>query len=90
MGTQQPGDHGLLRVLKPGESDSPLYLVPSAGTTPLSFIHLARSIETTREIDSFVFAGTDDDQEPHTTIEEMAAAFVDEIRGVQPSGPYYV
>ena len=76
--------------MKPGESASPLYLVPSAGTTPLSLIHLARSIDTARMIYSFVFAGIENDQEPHTTIGEMAAACVEDIRDVQPSGPYYV
>lgn len=32
--------------------------------------------------------GLDDSQQPHTTIEEMAAYYIDVIREVQPSGPY--
>jgi oxalate---CoA ligase len=32
----------------------------------------------------------DSDDPPHETVEEMAAHYIDEIRRVQPHGPYYI
>lgn len=81
---------GSLICMKPGAPASPLFLVPSAATKPLSLIHLTRSIDTPRTIYSFVFDGIENDQAPHMSIEDMAAAFVVDIRGVQPHGPYVV
>jgi thioesterase domain-containing protein len=71
-------------------SGSPLFLIPSAGATPISLGKLARSVEPRRPIYSFGFAGMEDDNPPHDNVEEMAAAYIAEIRHTQPTGPYHV
>ena len=53
-------------------------------------IRLARSVSPERPAYSFIAAGMEDGREPHKSIEEMASAYLAEIRTVQNSGPYYL
>jgi thioesterase domain-containing protein len=68
----------------------PFFVIPSAGSTPLALIHLARSLSPQRPVYSFMAAGMEDGQAPHFSIEDMAAAYLAEIRNVQESGPYFL
>ncbi len=83
-------DRSLLCAVTRAGTGSPLYIVPSVGMTALSLINLARSIDPPRPIYSFEFAGMEDKRQPHDSIEDMASAYVAEIRRHQPTGPYYV
>jgi thioesterase domain-containing protein len=78
----------LLCTLSPGGEGTPLYLVPSVGSTPLSLVRLARSITPRRPVHSSSYAGMEDDQPPHRTLQEMAGAYLAEIRAQSPRGPY--
>ncbi|MGA8259875.1 MAG: alpha/beta fold hydrolase [Arenicellales bacterium] len=71
-------------------SEPPFYVVPSAGTTPLSLFKMARSLSCGRPVYSFAFAGMSDDEAPHGSVEEMASAYVGEILDMQRTGPYYL
>ena len=68
----------------------PLFIIPAAGSTPLSMIRLGRALSPRRPVYSFIAAGMEDGREPHQSIEEMASAYLAEIRAVQDSGPYYL
>jgi len=67
-----------------------LFIVPSAGTTPMSLIPLARSLNPTHAVCSFWHAGMEGDREPHREIAEMAAAYAQELLQATREGPYRV
>jgi len=90
MKTTETGDRSLLCAVTRTGDGPPLYIVPSVGMTALSLISLARSIEPPRPVHSFEFAGMEDDRAPHNSVEDMASAYVAEIRRQQPGGPYYI
>lgn len=90
MTVTRPEDRSLLCAVMRAGNGPPLYIVPSVGMTALSLINVARSIDPPRPIYSFEFAGMEDDRSPHTSIEDLADAYVAEIRRHQPTGPYYI
>ena len=65
-----------------------LFIVPAAGTTPFSLIHLARSLQNKHPVYSFEAPGLNYKNAPYDTVEEIASAYLDEIRTVQATGPY--
>ncbi len=67
-----------------------LFMIPSAGTTPLSLISLARATSPPINFFSFEPTGLYVDQAPHENIEEIACAYVSEITDRQEQGPYYI
>ncbi|MDP9121239.1 MAG: thioesterase domain-containing protein, partial [Acidobacteriota bacterium] len=85
-----PGTRGSqfssLVPLKPG-TGTPLFLVHSVGGNVLCYAELSRCLESgpVFGLQSIGFAAG---SEPHKTIEEMAAFYVDTIRTVTPHGPY--
>jgi len=81
-------DSQLLWTLCPSGAGTPLFLVPSVGTTPLSLVRLARALVPPRPVHAFGYAGMDDDAAPHATIEAMAAACIDELLAHSPRGPW--
>ena len=90
MTTADTSDSPLICALTKPATGAPLHIVPSAGSTPLTLVQLARAIDPPRQIYSFKAAGVEDQREPHATIGEMAAAYVAEILETQPSGPYLI
>lgn len=66
----------------------PFFCVHPAGGDVLCFFPLARSLGADQPFYGFQAAGLEDGREPRSSIEEMAAAYVEEMRGVQPAGPY--
>ncbi len=90
MTTADTSDSPLICALTKPATGAPLHIVPSAGSTPLTLVQLARAIDPPRQIYSFKAAGTEDGQEPHSTIEDMAEANNADILKTQPSGPYLI
>ena len=77
----------LCTLVREGEG-APFVLVPSAGTTPLALVRLARAITPRRAVHAFAYAGLEDESPPHRTIEAMASAYVAELVARLPHGPY--
>jgi thioesterase domain-containing protein len=69
-------------------SRPPFFCVHPAGGDVLCFFPLARHLGADQPFYAFQARGLADDLAPWTTIEEMAAHYVAEIRRVQPAGPY--
>lgn len=69
---------------------APFFCVPGAGGNPIYLRELARHLGTSQPVYGLQGAGLDGERAPHTTVEEMAAAYVDAIRAVQSSGPYHL
>ncbi|HKV10347.1 MAG TPA: amino acid adenylation domain-containing protein, partial [Thermoanaerobaculia bacterium] len=74
----------------PGASRRPFFCIHPAGGDVLCFFPLARALGADQPFYGLQARGLEDGGEPFATIEEMAARYVEEIRGVQPSGPYLV
>ena len=79
------------RSLVPIQSDGnerPLFGVPGVGGNVLCFNDLARLTGPDRPFYGLQSRGFDGKDKPLTCIEDIAAAFLEEVREVQPHGPY--
>jgi amino acid adenylation domain-containing protein len=66
----------------------PFFIVHGMFGNVIQFRGLAERLRTKRPIYALQARGVDPRQQPHGTIAEMAAAYIDEIRTRQPAGPY--
>ena len=92
----------ILRREAPASGWSPLVAIQPAGSRPLFFcIHgaggnvliyrdLSRHLGPDQPFYGLQSQGLDGSCAPLTSVEEMAAVYVKEIRGVQPHGPYFL
>ncbi len=69
-------------------SRSPFFCVPDDAGTILSLLPLARHLGADQPVYGLQPLGLEPGQEPHQTIEEMAACYLQAIRATQPHGPY--
>jgi amino acid adenylation domain-containing protein len=79
--------------LVPVQSDGtrrPFFYVAPFLITALSFSHLARHLGPDQPLYVIQPQGMEHDLPFHTSIEEMAAHYVKEMKEVQPSGPYWL
>ena len=67
---------------------TPFFLVAGMFGNVLNLRHLANQIGTDRPFYGLQARGLFGGSLPHETFEEMAAAYIEEIRQVQPHGPY--
>lgn len=79
----------LVYISKVG-TKSPLFLIhPSEGEVTYAY-DLASKMSSERPIYALAAAGLREGEVPHQTVEAMASAYIEEIRQVQPQGPYYI
>ncbi|HXT58548.1 MAG TPA: condensation domain-containing protein [Pirellulales bacterium] len=76
-----------LRPAAPGMR-TPLFCIHPAGGTVFCYRELARHLDPRRPLYGLQARGIDGCQPPHSRIEDMAADYIAEMRGVQPLGPY--
>ncbi|HEX8427626.1 amino acid adenylation domain-containing protein [Hymenobacter sp.] len=69
-------------------SKTPLYIVHGAGLNVLIFKALSKSLDADQPIYALQAKGLNGNDEPHGTIEEMAAHYIATIQIVNPNGPY--
>ena len=79
-----------LVAIQPYGKKKPLFIVPPAGTTVIKLKDLPRYLKPDQPLYGLQYLGMDGEREAFTTVEEMAAHFVQEIRTLQPQGPYYL
>ena len=85
-GVERP-DTSLVAIAEGGER-RPFYLVHGVDGDVLGFAALARRLGEGRPFYGLRARGLDDAARLHGSIEEMASAYLDEVRLVQPTGPY--
>ena len=78
----------MLHPLPGISTGTPLFIVPSAGSSPMTLFELARHLSVSAF--GFSFPGLEDNLPPKTSIEEISTAFVDGARQAQPAGPYSI
>jgi acetoacetyl-CoA synthetase len=79
---------GTLELLRPGETQRPLFIVPGLFGEPLGLLPLARQIETDRAVYGLRGRGLMNGEEPLDRVEEMANAHLTSLRSLQAHGPY--
>ena len=73
-----------------GGSRPPLFAVPGVGGNVFCYADLARLLAPEQPFYGLQSRGLDGSEKPLTSIEEIAASFLKEMREMQPIGPYYL
>ncbi len=76
--------------IQPHGHQSPLFLIHAVGGNVLGYQWLAEALGTDRPIYGLQAKGLDGQQAPLTSIKEMAASYLEEIKLIQPQGPYFL
>jgi thioesterase domain-containing protein len=76
--------------VQPGHGGPPLFCVHGAGGNVLNMRAIADHMGARWAFWGIQARGVDGVTEPHARIEAMAAAYLDEVRAVQPRGPYFL
>ena len=79
-----------LVMIQGGDQCAPFFCVHAAGGNVLEYRDLARALGPNQPFYGLQAKGLDGKQEPHSTIKEMAAHYIAEMRDVQPEGPYLI
>ena len=74
--------------IQPQGSKTPLFLLHTKGTSVLFYRNLANYLGTERPIYGIQPQGLNTEAEILTTVEEMAAYYIQEIQKIQPTGAY--
>ena len=84
------GGRGALLPIRASGSRPPLFCVHPIGGLAWCYMPLVRYMPKEFPLYGLQAQGLDEGTEPHHSIQEMAEAYVKEIRTVQESGPYYL
>jgi thioesterase domain-containing protein/acyl carrier protein len=76
--------------IKAGANRTPLFCAHPSGGNILCYAELSRHIGADQPLYGLQSLALDRKHDPHTTIEEMAAYYVEQLRTVQPEGPYHL
>lgn len=76
--------------IRAGGTRPPFYCVHGVGGNILEFEHLGRYLDPDQPLYGIQAQGLDGKMPRHGSVEEMAAHYIDEIRELQPHGPYYL
>jgi len=71
-----------------GGARTPFFCIHAAGGNVLEYHDLARLLGPDQPFYGLQAKGLDGKSDPHTSIKEMAAHYIKEMREVQPAGPY--
>jgi len=74
--------------IRPKGTKTPLFLIHGAGLNVLLYQSLTHHLKDDRPIYAFQAKGLDGSRELSNNIEEMADDYIEEIKKVQPNGPY--
>ncbi len=90
---QVPGEQSLwsaLVPLQPNGSNPPFFCVHAVGGNVLEYYELAQQMPSDQPFYGLQSVGLDGKRQPLTSIEEMAAQYIKELRQLQPQGPYHL
>jgi len=79
-----------LVAIQPEGKNPPFFAVPGVGGNVLVFARLARLLGEAQPFYGLQARGLDGREKPFMRVEEMAAHYIEEIRSVQPHGPYLI
>lgn len=76
--------------LRDGVEGSPIFLVPGLCSSVMEFFRLARELKSNRAIYGMHPRGIDGVALPYKSVDELACYYLDGVRSVQQTGPYYL
>ena len=79
-----------LLLIKQGTKPSPLFCVHPGGGFGTVYRTLAASLADDQTVYALQAMGLEANEKPHSSIKEMASAYVDAIRTIQVHGPYQI
>jgi thioesterase domain-containing protein len=79
-----------LVAIQPAGSQPPFFCVHPVGGNVLCYFDLARHLGKEQPFYGLQSPGLNGEQEPKTSIEDMAAHYIEALQAIQPSGPYYL
>ncbi|MBZ4423289.1 non-ribosomal peptide synthetase, partial [Myxococcus sp. RHSTA-1-4] len=85
---EAPGHLSPLVPLTTGGSRRPFFCVHPVSGNVLPYLELARALGPEQPFYAFQSPGIEGERAPLETVEALAARYVEELRTVQPSGPY--
>lgn len=85
-----PSLPGCLLLIQPLGNKRPFFCVHPASGSPLCYLNLVMNLGAERPFYGFQSPGLLDGREPLTSVEDMAALYVEAMRAVQPKGPYLI
>ncbi len=77
-------------LMKPGNHEPPLFMVPGAPGSILQLGGVATALPAAMPIYAIKPRGLEDGEAPYDTLAEMAAYAVEAMRRIRPNGPYYL
>jgi amino acid adenylation domain-containing protein len=80
----------VLLPLRPGGSRPPLFCVHPVGSLSWSYLGLIPHLDPERPVYGLQARGLAEDEPLPGSLEEMAADYLEQIRAVQPAGPYHL
>jgi amino acid adenylation domain-containing protein len=81
---------GALVPMKPNGRKPPFFCVHAVGGNVIEYKALVENLDSDQPFYGLQAIGLDGKTAPLTEIEEMAAAYIKEIRQIQPEGPFYL
>ncbi|HKP35522.1 MAG TPA: amino acid adenylation domain-containing protein [Pyrinomonadaceae bacterium] len=85
-----PAPWSSLVMIQGNGTRRPFFCVHAAGGNVLEYHDLARLLGPDQPFYGLQAKGLNGKDEPHTSIKEMAAHYIQEMREVQPEGPYLI
>ncbi|QEM80265.2 cytochrome P450 [Halomonas binhaiensis] len=79
---------GCAVALSDWKVDAPLFCVPGLTGMPAYLSSLAPAFGTSRPLVAFQAPGADGLEHPLGSVEELASRYIDEMKAIQPEGPY--
>src|SRR3984893_4591134 len=76
--------------LQPGGSKPPLFLIHSHGGNVLEYYPLASHLGTDQPVYALQARGLDGNIARNQSLQEMASAYLNEVKSLQPQGPYFL
>jgi thioesterase domain-containing protein/acyl carrier protein len=77
-------------TIQAGNGRAPLFCLPGIGGNVLEFRRLVEVLGSDQPVYGVPPAGLNDEQPPHRTVSEMATYAIQQVRTIQPSGPYFL
>ena len=87
--SQEKEFHSIVPI-RTGGTGTPLFIIHGAGGNVLIYRDLAKHISVNIPVYGLQSYGLEGDKPLMNSIEEMAEAYTEEIKKIQPSGPYYL
>lgn len=84
----ESGPRSPIVAIQKSGSTPPLFCIHHDGGTSICYLKLSHHLGCDQPVYGLHARGTDDENEPLTSIENMATIYINAIRTIQPKGPY--